>query len=86
MQQKKKPNRFLEVLLDTSDMLKGKKSGQWKQALPESSTFAETFQQFNVEAASSDSWNKLQIVIESDWYNNAYNFTGALPQAMWNWI
>ena len=62
-------------MLDATDVLKGNEHGSWKKDLAYVSAFADSFQKFDVDSVSMDTFAELKSVVEADWFSAA-NFKG----------
>ena len=75
----------LQRLLTVSDTLKGKQKDAWKQESLYANSYSESFQLFDVDAVSLETYTEVQTTLNGGWFNeNSYK--GSLPAALYKWV
>ena len=72
--QKRLPEH-LDHLLNAGDILKGKGAGAWRRDMQYASAFIESFQKFDLDSVSMETFAQLKPITTADWFV-AGNFKG----------
>ena len=75
----------LQNLFAVSDTLKSKKKDAWKQDSLFANNYAESFQQFDVDAVSLETYTDVQASLQEGWFKQT-NFKTGLAAALYTWV